>query len=136
MRLKVPLTCLTVAILAAAGMTIWSGCDVGSATEDININPSDVTLSKGQTAVFTVSGGYDYAWGIDNYGAGKLNTYSGDTVVFEMLADPGSSSNGAGVVTITCTAFIQGTPQGSAGTNSPSNGYTRKAYAYAHYTTN
>ena len=132
MRLKLLLPCLTVALLAAAGMAIWSGCDVGSATENIAIEPSSVVLEQGQSQTFTVSGGYDYTWDIDNRSAGKLNTYRGDTVVFEMLAAPDASTNGSGVVTITCTSTIPGTPQGSADTNGTS-GYSETANAYVHY---
>ncbi len=126
MRLKLLLPCLTVALLAAAGMTFWSGCDTGSATENIEINPAAVTLSKGQTQVFTVSGGYDYTWSLspDN-GGGKLDTRHGDTVTFQMLTDT------AGTIQIVCTSLIAGTPQGSAVTNSQS-GYSETATALVH----
>ena len=133
MRLKLLLPCLAVMLFAAAGMTIWSGCEVGSATESIYVDPSSVVLEKGQFQTFTASGGYDYTWSLNPEGAGKLNVRHGDTVVFEMLADPGSSSNGSGMVAINCTSFIPGTPLGSASTNSNSGGYSQTATAYAYY---
>ncbi len=132
MRLKFLFPCLTVALLAAAGMTIWSGCDVGSATEQIKIDPSDVTLSRGQSQVFTVSGGYEYTWSLSDNVSGSLNTRQGDTVTFTLLNDTstGTSNTSAGNITISCTSFIPGTPQGS--TNSPSSGYSETATALVH----
>ena len=132
MRLKLLLPCLAVAMLAAAGMTIWSGCEVGSATETIYVDPSSVVLEQGQFQTFTASGGYDYTWSLSPEGAGKLNVRHGGTVVFEMMADPGSSSNGAGTVQIICTSTITGAPQDGTGTNSQP-GYIETAIAYAYY---
>ena len=134
MRLKLLLPCLAVALLAAAGMTIWSGCDVGSATENIQIDPSDVTLEKGQSQVFTVSGGYDYTWALSDDASGSLNTRQGDTVTFTLLKDTssGTSNTSAGNITVSCTSFIPGAPQGSNGTNSQSGGYNETATALVH----
>lgn len=132
MRLKLLLPVLTVALLTIAGLTVWSGCEIGSATENIYIEPSSVRLEKDQSQTFTVSGGYDYTWSLSpEDGSGQLNTRHGDTVIFTLLKDSSSetTNSSAGTIQIICNSLISGSPSSTISTNIQPGGYSETATA-------
>ena len=55
-------------------MALWTGCELNSTDQDIEIKPGSVTLSPGQSATFKVSGGHTYSW--------SLNPDSGNAAFF------------------------------------------------------
>lgn len=111
-----------VCVLCAAGTLIWSGCETASATEDLVISPSSVTLSSGQSQLFTVSGGYHYTWSLTGTGSststitsaqGTLSSSVGSEVRY--TAPSGSPLSGSVIIQVTST--IPGSS--SATSNSP-----------------
>lgn len=107
-------------ILCAAGALVWTGCDVASANESLTISPSSATLSSGQSAEFTVSGGYEYTWSLVagttsstttvSSTTGSLSSRTGNRVVYTA---PTSASGLSGGVTLRVTSTITGTADGS-----------------------
>ncbi|MEI6563910.1 MAG: hypothetical protein WCO42_06355 [bacterium] len=120
-----------VCVLCAAGALVWTGCDTASATEDLVVTPSAVTLSSGQSQLFTVSGGYHYTWSIEGSGSssgttssarGSLSSLNGSEVRYTAP----SSDTLSGSVNIQVVSTIQGSA--SAGvSNSPAYQVTGNA---------
>lgn len=114
--------CSLICVLCAAGTLVWTGCDTAGATDNLNISPSAVALSSGQSQQFTVSGGYQYDWqilsgtasgsNVTSTATGYLSSRNGSSVVY--TAPTGDALSGA--VTIRVTSTIQGS--GSGTTNS------------------
>ena len=90
----ISITAITVLSLSTALITAFlSGCEVNPASSKVNITPDSVSMTKGQTQLFTASGGYDYTWSLGNEGMGVLSTRSGSQTKYTSLYTP--SSNGA-----------------------------------------
>lgn len=71
------------AALAAGLCVALTGCETSSPDETVvTISPEEATLTAANPSVtLTASGGWNYSWGCDeNYG--KLNKYSGSSVVY------------------------------------------------------
>ncbi len=107
----------------AAMLALLTGCDTESADSPVSISPSSVTLRNGESAVFTASGGFEYAWGLDRNDLGTLNRRTGPTVTYTAFTDAVSTNTSATVVLIV-TSTIQGA--GASGTNTTSP--TAEAY--------
>lgn len=115
----------------AAALAAWCGCETNSTEQEIEIKPGSVTLSEGQSQVFTVSGGYEYAWSLDpDDGSAALNRRQGDTVTLTVLSGPSDESEGGLTIAVTCTSTIPGVSE--AGTNGTSQAYSDSDTAYVY----
>jgi len=119
-----------VCILCATGALVWTGCDTANANEDLVVSPSSVTLSAGQSQLFTVSGGYHYTWSLAGTSAststtttaqGSLSSLTGSEVRYQ--APSGDSLSGT--VTLNVTSTIEGSGAG----NTNSDAYSKSGYA-------
>jgi hypothetical protein len=119
-----------ICMLCAAGTLVWTGCDTASATEDLVVSPSSVTLSSGQSQTFTVSGGYHYTWSLGGSSSssgtvssaqGSLSSLTGSQVLY--TAPTGDSLSGS--VTLSVTSTIEGSGAGIS--NSPAYEVTGSA---------
>ncbi|MFO7534461.1 MAG: hypothetical protein R6X19_02035 [Kiritimatiellia bacterium] len=106
---KTPL--LIVLGLAALAPLLFLGCETESSADlQLTLEPRSATLRKGQSAVFTVSGGYQYRWNLINETIGRLNTRTGNQVIYTV------TSTNAATQILTVESFIEGS-SGSAPTN-------------------
>jgi hypothetical protein len=65
---------------------LFLGCEVASSADtQLNLNPRSVTLKYKESQPFTVSGGYDYRWTLQNETLGKLDKRTGDRVFYTSL---------------------------------------------------
>jgi len=100
------------AALAAIPL-FFAGCEVESSADvRLALNPVAVTLRRSESAVFTVSGGYDYRWWLKDETAGSLNRRTGNQVVYTDL----SASTNLFVQELYVESFIIG-----ASGNTPTN---------------
>lgn len=102
--------------LTALAPFLFTGCEAeSSADTQLNLNPRSVTLGPRQSAVFTVSGGYDYRWSLTEPGLGTLNKRTGNQVVYTV------TSTNSGTQTLVVNSFIEGasgnTPTNEIGSN-------------------
>lgn len=110
------------------GLIMAAGCDTDSASSAVDVSPSSVVLSLGESADFTASGGYDYTWSLDpDNGSGKLDTRKGSTVTYTCL-----NTNGSNPTKVVVTSTIEGTSAKSS-TTTTSNNTTTAAYAVQGY---
>ncbi len=107
-----------VCILCATGALVWTGCDTASATEDLVVEPSSVTLDAGQSQLFKVSGGYHYDWalegsssvsGVTSSAQGSLSSLTGSEVRY--TAPSGAALSGS--VKLRVTSTIEGSGGGT-----------------------
>ena len=89
-----------------------TGCDTNSATSEVSISPSAVTLQAGQSQEFVASGGYTYSWSLPSPSIGSLSGSSGDRVTY--TAPSTIPTNGTQTITVIST--IPGTSSGSTTT--------------------
>jgi len=108
----------------AAMLALLTGCDTESADSPVSISPTSVTLQDGQSAAFTASGGFDYAWSLEPDDLGTLNRRTGPTVTYTAHVDAVSTNAGNRTVTLKVTSTVQGAGAGS--TNAAAN--TAEAY--------
>jgi hypothetical protein len=116
-----------------AGLFLGTGCDTDSASSAVEVSPSSVVLSQGESANFTASGGYEYTWSLDpNDGSGRLNTSKGPTVTYTCLT---TSTNSSKRVVVKST--IEGSSTGSSITNGSNTvtttAYEQQGYAVVYY---
>ena len=90
------------AALAAGLCVALTGCETSSPDETVvSISPEEATLTAANPSVtLTASGGWNYSWGCDD-DYGKLNKYSGSSVVYTAKVFGGGESNIVQRVTVT-----------------------------------
>ena len=115
---------LRAAGLAIVGIMLTGGsCSTEPTSENnVQITPSRVELGRGESQEFTASGGYDYAWSLDNGGAadewGWISPTRGPRTVYTATRNGADASNGT-IRVLTVTSFIEGS--GSTDAQSSSN---------------
>ena len=119
-------------LLGTVLAALWSGCEMNSTEQGIEIKPGSVTLSEGQSHTFTVSGGHEYFWSLSpDDGSASLSTRQGDTVVFTLFSSAASSSNNWSTIAVICTSTIPGVT-GSSSNAAAGAAYTETDTAYVH----
>jgi hypothetical protein len=99
--------------LAAVSSLLFIGCEAESSADvQLTLEPRSITLHPGESAVFTVSGGYEYRWSLSTESLGTLNKRLGNQVIYTTS----SSSTNAATQILTVESFITG-----ASGNSPTN---------------
>lgn len=116
-----------------AGLFLGTGCDTDSASSAVDVSPSSVVLSQGESATFTASGGYEYTWSLDpNDGSGRLSTFKGPTVTYTCLTTNTSSPK-----KVVVTSTIEGSSTGSSVSNGSNTvtttAYEQQGYAVVYY---
>ena len=118
------LSILGLATIACTAITsvVMTGCEVSSSSEPVLIEPSSVTLKKGQSAQFTATQGYDYEWGLKDETWGTLSSRRGQTVTYTSLYEPTEGASASQVLSVTSTI------QGTGGTSNETYSITGQAY--------
>lgn len=115
MKRIIAISCIVITGLAF--ITAFSGCETESASEEpwaansggggaLNISPGNATLSGGQTAEFTASGGYNYAWSLSDTSSGSLSSATGSKTTFTCTA---TNTSAPKTITLTLKSTIQDT---------------------------
>lgn len=100
-----------VCALAALAPLFFLGCEAESTADlQLDLIPRSATLSNGQSAVFTVYGGFDYRWSLSDDTIGNLNIRTGNQVIYT------DTSTNSGTQYLTVQSYIIGA-SGSAPTN-------------------
>lgn len=105
---------IAAAVGLLAGLILSGGCETEALTGRINVTPSEVTISYGQSVTFTASGGYEYRWSLQNEDWGVLSSRTGSSVTYTSLYRPATNDVETQVLTVT------GTFAGSAGSSTGS----------------
>lgn len=127
---RLVLRCL-VGLSCGVSLLVLSGCEVASSTAALVVTPTSAVLSPGQTATFTVSGGYTYTWSLDpDDGSGSLDTRTRAKVTYTCLA--------TNIGTVPKLVKVTSTIGDSAGTSTNSSttntSYEVDGYAEVYYT--
>ena len=103
------------AALAAGLCVALTGCETSSSDEvAVTVSPEEATLTAANPSVtLTASGGWNYSWGCDE-DYGKLNKYSGSSVVYTAKVFGGGASNIVQRVKVTIQNFTNSTAKVSA----------------------
>ena len=113
-------------VLAAACLLFAAGCETDSTTNTLTIEPGSASLEKFESMTFTVSGGYDYTWSIeDDTSSGtawaQLSTRRGASTRYRSVHDPTSA-------TVRVLTVISVIPGDTSTTNAGSYVATGEAY--------
>jgi hypothetical protein len=104
---------------AAVFSLLFIGCEAESTADlQLDLIPRSATLSHGESVVFTVYGGFDYRWSLSDDTIGKLNTRTGNQVIYT------DTSTNSGTQFLTVQSYIIGasgsSPTNIVATNQPS----------------
>ena len=94
---------------------LLTGCEVDSASRDIEIHPDSATIKYGQALTLSALNGYVYTWSLSDNTMGTLNTRQGQQVTYTSLIDPATPI--VQIITVTST-FSEGDSSGT-GSNAP-----------------
>ena len=115
------LVTVTICAVGVLGALVWTGCDVSSSNDALNLSPTSAVLSPGESVEFTVSGGYDYTWSLSpDDGSGSLSATTGSRVTYTCVATNVGSTPKYVVVTST----IQGSSSSVTTTDTSSTNST------------
>lgn len=108
-------------VAAVAGLVLVyliAGCDSEPAGSPLTINPTSATVHKGESVTFTVEGGYEYVWSIDNAAYGVLSNTRGSSTTYTSIYE--SSTNNIVYQTLRVQSYIPGDSVGSTNSSSQS----------------
>jgi len=111
-----------VAVLAPLAFML-TGCEVSSASRQIEIQPNSATLKYGDSVTLSALYGYIYNWSLSDNTMGTLNTRQGQQVIYTNMTDPATPV--VQIVTVTST-FSDNNSSGT-GSNAPAV-HTAEAY--------
>jgi hypothetical protein len=112
---RLPIPVILASALAVTILLLNTGCDTDTSSSDIEISPTTVVVTNGQSVIFTASGGYDYTWSlVPDDGSGFLDNWEGPSVIYTCLATNVGSTPKKVVVKST----IAGSASGSSSSNS------------------
>lgn len=94
---------------------LLTGCEVSSASRNIEINPNAATIKYGQALTLSALNGYVYTWSLSDNTIGTLNTRSGIQVIYTSLTDPATPV----VQIITASSTFSDDDSSGTGSNSP-----------------
>ena len=103
-----------VAVVAPLAFLL-TGCEVNSASRNIEIHPDSATLKYGQALTLSALNGYVYTWSLSDNTMGTLNTRSGQQVTYTSLTDPVTPV----VQIIKVTSTFSDTESSGTGSNAP-----------------
>jgi hypothetical protein len=102
----VTVTCFS---LVWAATFLLPGCENDSDDSGLTITPNLVSLHNGDYADFTVSGGSNYTWSLQNPSWGTLSYVAGPTTRYTDNYDPGANANDFPIQVLTVSATTPGT---------------------------
>jgi len=94
---------------------LFAGCEVSSASREIEIHPDSATLKYGQSLTLSALNGYVYTWSLSDNTLGALNTRSGQQVTYTSLTDPATPV----VQIITVSSTFSDNDESGTGSNAP-----------------
>ncbi len=93
----------------------FTACEVASSSDtQLNLVPRNARVRNGESAVFSVSGGYDYRWWLKDETIGSLNKRTGNQVIYTSLSAITSNS-------VSQELYVESVILGSSGSNIPTN---------------
>lgn len=102
------------------------GCEKEAVNNPVRIEPSEISVHKGDSVEFVATGGYEYSWWLEHEEWGTLSTRKGPRVVYKALYEPEDQVE---VQILYVRSTIKGdTVSGS--TNSVVGGYSVSSEAY------
>lgn len=99
--------------IAASFCLLLCGCEVDSASRQIEIHPDSALIKYGESVTLSALNGYIYTWSLSDSTLGTLNKYSGQQVVYTSLTEPATPV----VQTITVTSIFS--DNDTSGSNAP-----------------
>lgn len=107
-------------VVPALAMTLMTGCETDSASEQVRISPETVTVNTGDAVEFTAASGYEYSWSLDGSDVyGYLQSRTGQRVTYVCTASPISNSI---TRTLTVHSTIANSGSGSGSTTTTTSG--------------
>ncbi|MFO7871188.1 MAG: hypothetical protein R6V03_07120 [Kiritimatiellia bacterium] len=114
---------------AAVSVFLLCGCESESTDKRIKIYPDSADISEGESVEFTVTGGYEYTWSLEEDGGGTvwgvLSSRHGDSTVYTSVNTPSSNM-------VTRVLTVKSTPYQGSESNSAPDSWTAKAYIVHH----
>ncbi len=94
---------------------LLTGCEVSSASRQIEIQPNSATLQVGQALTLSALNGYIYNWSLSDNTMGTLNTRQGQQVTYTSMTDPATPV----VQIITVKSTFSDNSDSGTGSNAP-----------------
>jgi hypothetical protein len=123
MNIKTILLLTSTIIFIVSSVGLFIGCETDSTETKLVVVPQYTELGKDESQVFTVSGGYNYQWSLEDPCSGSLSSEYGSTVTYTAIGDCWTECQ---CQKIYITSYIEG---GSAST-ATNAGYYQSTTAY------
>ena len=104
-----------VAVVAPLAFLL-TGCEVSSASRNIEIHPDSATLTYGQALTLSALNGYIYDWSLSDNTMGTLNIRRGQQVTYTSMTDPATPV--LQIITVSST-FSDNSDTSGTGSNTP-----------------